>query len=209
MDETGVTEAESKAGKVIGSSLTKQATRTIGSPGAWATIIECVSAVGRRVSPLVIFTGTNLQGQWFPDNFPDGAYDWSVSSWSNAEIAMKWLLTVFIPETAPSMESLWRDLSDHGSKTHTSAAFMYAAFKAKIYLLFLPSHYYHARQPLDVGVFGPLKECYHQQLAGFVDFGHTAPSQKQRFQAYEVASKQAITSIQDQGWISSCGHFPY
>ena len=212
MDETGVAEGETRAGKVIGSSLTKHATRTKGSAGEWVSILECVNASGSRIKPVVVFTGANLQGQWFPAHFPDWAYDCSKSGWSNAKIALKWLEEVFLPQTKPEIGSLWRILILDGSASHTDEKFMYSAWKNNVFLLYLPahsSHTSHITQPLDVGVFGPLKDQYRQQLAGLVDFTITAPRQKQRFlRAYKTASEVAFSSNNIRAGFRASGIYP-
>ncbi|KEY73695.1 hypothetical protein S7711_09571 [Stachybotrys chartarum IBT 7711] len=51
MDETGVSEGETYAGKVCGTSLTKQATVTESDCREWATIIECGNALGKLLTP--------------------------------------------------------------------------------------------------------------------------------------------------------------
>ena len=62
VDETGVQEGETQAGKVAGTSLTTAAEAMESDSTAWITILECGSADGRRLTPCVIFTGSNLQG---------------------------------------------------------------------------------------------------------------------------------------------------
>lgn len=209
MDETGLAEGETRAGKVLGSSLTSRSTRTKGSPGEWVSIVECVSAVGRRIDLLVIFTGQQFQGQWFPDSFPDWAYGCSSTGWSNGDLAARWLKTVFLPQTAPEIASLWRILVIDGSTCHTTLDFMYTAWKHRVQLLFLPSHSSHITQPLDTGVFSPLKEYYRQQLAGFVDFDYTAPYQKQRFlREYKVAAEKAFTKENIRAGFRASGIYP-
>lgn len=44
-----------------------------------------------RIEPLMIFVGPILQGQWFPDEFFNWAYDYSLSVCLNIAIAFNWL----------------------------------------------------------------------------------------------------------------------
>ncbi|KJZ70490.1 hypothetical protein HIM_10119 [Hirsutella minnesotensis 3608] len=86
---------------------------------------------------------------------------------------------------------------------------MYTASKARTYLIFLPPHSSHITQPLNVGVFSPLKEYYHQQLASFVNFQATAPHQKQRFiRAYKEASKKAFSQSNVRAGFRAAGTIP-
>jgi hypothetical protein len=107
-------ELESKAGKVIGSSLTNRAYFTSSDATIWVTVIECGIAEGVRLTPVVVFTGASLQGQHFPSNFsmeaelPDWKYDYSLTGWSNSEIALKWLKEVYLIETKPKRPGTWR-----------------------------------------------------------------------------------------------------
>ncbi|KAM5357059.1 hypothetical protein ACJZ2D_016657 [Fusarium nematophilum] len=75
IDEHGVAEGETKAGKVVGTSLTSLSTVSESDSRTWVSIIEAIAANGDALTPVVIFTGLNLQGQWFPDLFPDWKYD--------------------------------------------------------------------------------------------------------------------------------------
>ncbi|KFA81551.1 hypothetical protein S40288_09929 [Stachybotrys chartarum IBT 40288] len=107
-DETGVTEGESAAGRVIGTSLTKDCAVVDADRRQWVTILECGNASGRVIDPCVIFTGDDLQGQWFPTHFPHWGYECSQTGWNNICIFKKWLLEIFIPQTTPENPSDWR-----------------------------------------------------------------------------------------------------
>ena len=75
VDETGIQEGESRAGKVLGSVLIRHPEVKQSSATTWVTIIEAIVANGRRLTPAIIFTGRSLQGQWFPDTIAPWMYD--------------------------------------------------------------------------------------------------------------------------------------
>ncbi|KAL8311252.1 hypothetical protein RB597_002045 [Gaeumannomyces tritici] len=79
MDETGLQEGESRAGRVVGSALTKAAEVKESDCTTWVTILEAVTATGARLTPVVVFTGLTLQAQWFPNQFPAWKYDHTVT----------------------------------------------------------------------------------------------------------------------------------
>ena len=66
MDEHGMQETETTTGTVIEDSLTNHAVITGPNNTTWVSIIEAVTAKGRRLTPVIIFTNATLQGQSFP-----------------------------------------------------------------------------------------------------------------------------------------------
>lgn len=193
VDEHGVAEGETKHGKVVWTSLSRFSTVSKSDSRTWVSIIETISATGQALTPVVILTGENLQGQWFPDDFPNWKYEAAESGWSNSWVFKKWFLEVFLPETAPPM-SLWRILVLDGHKSHVTTDIMFLAWMNKVQLLYSPPHSSHITQPLDVGIFSPLQEYFHQQTAGFASFQARSPIQKQRFiTAYKIAHSKALT----------------
>ncbi|OHE92285.1 transposase [Colletotrichum orchidophilum] len=82
MDETGLTEGTNKDYLVLGNS--KKRTIYVQNPGdrTWTSILECISANGRHLPPLVIFKGETVQHQWFPAEIEDYA-SWSFTSSTN------------------------------------------------------------------------------------------------------------------------------
>ncbi len=62
-----------------------------------------------------------------------------------------------------------------GHSSHVSTEFIRFAQEHQIVCLCLPAHYTHLLQPLDVGVFGPLKPSYKTLLA-----------EKTRFTTYNI-----------------------
>ncbi|RYO82061.1 hypothetical protein DL762_006793 [Monosporascus cannonballus] len=163
-DEIGVMEGMGENCLVLGEAFRKSILLKDAFKRGWITIITCVSADGRSLPPLVIFSGVDVQQQWFPDS-DDKAYEsWyfttSENGWTNTEIGLKWLREVFIPHTKPQDPDEWRLLVIDGHNSHTTEEFMWMCLQNKIYIIFLPAHASHVFQPLDVGVFATLKRRY-------------------------------------------------
>src|SRR6266699_7239852 len=103
MDETGLMQGMGANGLVLG--MAEKCKTFKKDPGwrEWTTIIECISASGRHLQPLVIFKGKDVQQQWFPDEgieeFKDWKFESSPKGWTSDDIAVRWLNTVFIPQT--------------------------------------------------------------------------------------------------------------
>lgn len=70
IDEHGLQEGDSRPGKVLGDALTNKALVSKSDNRTWVMILESGNAQGKRLQPTVVFTGTNLQEQWFPEAFP-------------------------------------------------------------------------------------------------------------------------------------------
>jgi 4-hydroxybenzoate polyprenyltransferase len=116
---------------VLGSSSKKLAIMKNPGSRTWTTIIECISALGRALTPLVILKGKTLQRSWFPekltllDNWDFTARE---KGWTNDEIALRWLKTIFIPQTKPTKKGDKRLLIIDGHGSHASDDFMFECF---------------------------------------------------------------------------------
>ena len=135
-DEVGAQIALGKNTLVIGpASLNEVLTMDTGLR-EWVTSMECCSAAGRVLPPLVIFKGLSVQQQWFvflPDgDFDDWCFEASPAGWTSNSIALRWLKQVFLPLTQPEDPNQWRHLILDGHATHCTEDFMLACFEAKV-----------------------------------------------------------------------------
>ncbi|SJX66299.1 related to transposase [Sporisorium reilianum f. sp. reilianum] len=128
-----------------------------------ATIIECIGS-GGQVLPLLIITkgkrhivGEQRQMQGIPAMW---CFSKSDTSWTNNELAVKWLENVFEPNTRPSLPSEWHLLIIDGHCSHTSEAFCNVLWLHQIIPYLLPAHTMHIMQLLDILIFGPLTAAY-------------------------------------------------
>jgi 4-hydroxybenzoate polyprenyltransferase len=197
MDETGILEGRGSNGLVLGHAEKKAIMRKQPGSRCWTSIVECISATGRVLPPLVIFKGLTVQQQWFPEEIEflaDWAFKASKKGWTSDEIAIWWLQEIFIPQTQPSPPSK-RLLIVDGHGSHCTDDFLYECFKNDIYLLCLPPHSSHVLQPLDIAVFSPVKTYYRQALSEFEDCNDSSPAGKRIFlECYHKARKLGLTS---------------
>jgi hypothetical protein len=138
--------------------------RRVGGAGKqgqeWVTTIDCVSAVGKEIAPVVILPG-NVD--YDPRNRPDDprarlwAFESTQSGWTNNTIGLKWLMKRFLPFSRPYDQSQRRLLIVDGHSSHVRADFIAGCMREKVDLLILPAHSSHKTQPLDVGVFHTVK----------------------------------------------------
>lgn len=209
MDEHGMREGYTKSGKIIGTSLTHRAFTSESDIRNWVSVLESISAIGRRTTPTVVFGGNSLQGQWFQEAFPDWKYDYSVSGWATGRVCDKWLKLVFLPETNSQNPEEWRILVLDGFYGHITPRFRFRAEFNRVRLLYLPPHTSHITQPLDVGIFGPLKRYFAQENKRFATFSASSSASKRRFlESYKVASKKAMTERNIRHAFRGAGIFP-
>jgi len=167
-DEGGIMEGQGVNGLVIGSSQENPNSVPVKTTNArtWTSIIECISALGVALDPLVIFKAKSIQEQWFRRDFlaqnPSWHVTFSENGWTSNDIAVEWLGKVFLPQTKPNDPSEARLLIVDGHGSHTSDLFMATCYLNNVYLLFLPAHTSHILQPLDLGSFSSLKAAYRR-----------------------------------------------
>jgi 4-hydroxybenzoate polyprenyltransferase len=104
MDEAGIMEGLGVNGLVVGSREKKAILKKQPGTRAWTSFIECISASGRYLNPLVIFKGKSVQQQWFPLDlkpFKDWQFTATDNGRTNNAVAVEWLEKIFIPETQP------------------------------------------------------------------------------------------------------------
>ncbi|KAM5344326.1 hypothetical protein ACJ41O_012863 [Fusarium nematophilum] len=145
----------------------------------------------------LIFKGKSVQQQWFPEELAflnDWNFTATETGWTDNKIALTWLRDIFIPETRPEKPDEKRLLILDGHRSHATADFMFKCYRNGIYLLFLPSHSSHVTQPLDVAVFGPVKNAYRREVSKLAGLADTTLLGKITFlRYYEKARKKGIT----------------
>jgi hypothetical protein len=158
MDETGFAMGGTLSTRAVVDGHQNQRFKVTPDRGEWITSIECVSAAGRVLPPMIIFKGKNVLNAWKPDSAPT---DWSFQSsnkgWTNKFLGFKWLTEVFEPETRPDSPNRRRTLILDGHSSHTQSKFAQFCLDHNITLLLLPPHCTHELQPLDIGLFRPVK----------------------------------------------------
>ena len=175
----------------------------------WITITHAVSAGGRTIKQVVIFRGSSLQAQWFPDGFPNWHFICSPKGWTSTELTMQWLKKAFLQETKP-VEDEWRLLILDGHSTHDNIDFMYECFQNKVACLFLLSHSSHVLQPLDLSIFSPLKTYYRQEVTAFGLTVDSAPVLKAMFvTCYDRAYVKAFTPKNIKSGLNAAGIYPF
>ena len=175
MDETGTFMPSIKVGFAIGTGQTSYAVVDLrlrrkyqAEPGRqeWITAVECICTDGSVIPPLIIFKGENLLTSWIPREIKD-KWHFSCNSkgWTSNIHGEMWLEKCFEPATRNKANGHKRLLICDGHDSHISAQFVRFCIDHGIVLFLLPPHSSHLLQPLDVGVFGPLKRAMSSRLS--------------------------------------------
>jgi hypothetical protein len=189
-------------GLVVGSSERRSIQKKQPGSRAWTSFIECISATGKALPPLVIFKGKSVQQQWFPQELsPYKGWEFTATdnTWTSESTAIEWLEKVFLPQTY-TLEPRLLIVDGHGS--HETTDFMYLCYQHNVHLLFLPPHTSHVLQPLDLSVFSSLKSHYRTAVSHLALLTDSSPIGKQNFLAcYSKARKEALSAkIIKAGW---------
>ncbi|KIN07009.1 hypothetical protein OIDMADRAFT_46918 [Oidiodendron maius Zn] len=127
MDEAGIIEGIGDNGLVVGSIHKRFIQKKHPGSKAWTSFIECISAIGRSLDPLVIFKGKSVQQQWFKttlDEFKGWKFTSTENGWTIDDTALEWLQKVFILQTALHDLSEARLLVLDGHGSHETIEFM-------------------------------------------------------------------------------------
>lgn len=121
------------------------------------TILACGEA-----TPYIVYKGKNLMTAHTEGGPRNTWYSMSDSGWMEGANFFEWFRKVFLPD----VENIRHRFLD-GHQSHTTLGLVEEAQDKGIVLYTFPPHKTHLLQPLDVGVFGPLKLVWSQILKEF------------------------------------------
>ena len=162
LDETGFS-TEHKPPKIISGSTPRQSQAVISPRSSNVTVIGCGNAAGASLPPYFIFKGIRKNDDLDKDSLPGTAVAMSKTGWSNSETFKNFMELHFLKFVrSPTEEDPILLLYD-GHRSHYNPELVSWAKENHIILFVLPPHTSHILQPLDVGVFGPLKTMFYHQ----------------------------------------------
>ena len=200
MDETGFRIGIGRDQWVITKDRTRPAYLPSSSNRELVTVIECVSAGGTVIAPMVILPGILIQERWFTATGMEDNYliATSESGYSNDELSFEWIRH-FEKETVNCRKGAWRLLLLDGYGSHCTYEFVQFCDEHKIIPFCLPAHTTHLLQPLDVVLFQPFKHWHAEVVdmatrTGCTDFNKMeflsaiASIRQQTFKPASIAS---------------------
>lgn len=160
----------------------------------WTTIINAINAQGWVVPPFTIFAGKNHINTWYEDTseMDDWVIGVSSNGWTTNELGVAWLKH-FNAHTKSRTVGVYRLLIIDGHESHNSIEFQDLCNEEKIITLCMPSHSSHLLQPLDVGIFSPLKRAYRSQISDLARLMATKINKPAFIQAYKAAYYKVFT----------------
>ena len=164
MDESWMP-LDPKAPNVVAVKGTKKVRyRSSGRKGQ-VTIVACGNAAGQVIPPMVIFDAKNLNHAWTDKEVPGTKYGLSDKGWITTDLFEGWLIEHFL-HYAVSVRPLLLLLDGHS--THYQPEVVRYAKENQVIMLCLPPHTTHETQPLDCGVFAPLKSHWSTVCHDFI-----------------------------------------
>jgi hypothetical protein len=196
MDETGFSIGNIQGAYVVVNKELQKQYQVHPGRQEWVTVLECVCADGQKILPLIILKGKNLSSSWIPKTAlvkNNWFFACSALGWTNNELGLKWLKDCFEPATRVKAAGRPRLLICDGHESHVISAFSAFCIKHNILLFLLHPHSSHILQPLDVGVFGPLKKLVSSRLARLIHFGITRLEKVEWVEHYIEARELALS----------------
>ena len=164
VDETGVPLNPKPPKIVVPKGMKKPRYQSPGQKGQ-ITVVACGNAAGNVLPPLIIFDAKNMQHAWTQGEVPGSKYGTSDKGWITTELFESWFNELFLPNAVSARPLL---LLLDGHSTHYQPDVINLALKNEVLILCLPPHTTHATQPLDCGVFSPLKSHWTSVCHEFI-----------------------------------------
>jgi hypothetical protein len=122
---------------------------------------------------------------------------------------LEWIKRVFDPQTKARADGNPRVLIWDGFGSNEALEILEFCFENNITLCRLPSHTSHKLQPCDVGVFGPLKQAYRDQVEVLYRGGVNTVRKEHFTGLYSLARKVALTPRNIKAAWAACGLSPW
>ena len=151
---------------------------------------------------MIIFKAQNTNSKWILTNTPlDQHFSTSTSSWTSNSHGFKQLQKVFEPESQKKAGNQPRLLIIDGHSSHITGDLIALCTQKNIDLLILPPHCSHLLQPLDVGVYRPLKRYHAQEVDQYTQAGITRIQRAHQVEIFIRIREKALTTQNIQaGW---------
>ena len=206
VDERGIP-FDPRAPNVVAPKGTKKVRyRSSGRKGQ-VTIVGCASAAGQAIPPMVIFDAKRLNPEWTKGEFPGTTYGLSDNGWINSELFEAWLSEHFLQHAVSARPLL---LLLDGHSTHYQPQLLRLAKESDVVMLCLPPHTTHEAQPLDCGVFGPLKAHWSHACHAYLQQNPGRVITRFQFSSlFSQAWSAAVSPANIIAGFRTCGVYPF
>ena len=142
---------------------------------------------------MIIWPAAAHRSTW-TTHTPGWHFSHSDSGYTNIAISLYWIQHVFDPLTKARAGTKPRLLINDGFGTHKLLELKKFCYENNIILSRFPSHTTHKLQPCDVGVFGPLKIAYREEVERLYRGGSNMIGKQHFTPLYNRARRKAMTS---------------
>lgn len=196
-DETGMSYVV-KPGRVVTAIGKKYVyNRTYAERGETHTVLACICANGTWIPPMIIFKGVRWTDILARDSLPNSLVKLSPKGWINTELFVEWFK--FFISAIPPQRPIILLMDSHAA--HIGPEVVELAKENRIYLLTFPAHCTHILQPLDVGVFKPLKDYWRK---GINEYMRQYPGDKpNRTNFHSILNPAYVASFTSKNIINS------
>ncbi|XP_057297609.1 uncharacterized protein LOC130628645 [Hydractinia symbiolongicarpus] len=156
VDESGMN-LELRKGKVVIDRSQKHAYSQGEGSREHVTVNCCVSPGRLMVPPFIIYEKSFPSGNYSANGPTDALYGKSNNGYMDEDPFFKWFTRLFVPKTKHVGKRILI-IDGHGS--HINLNLIDAARENQVILYCLPPHTTHVLQPLDVGLYSPLKTYF-------------------------------------------------
>ena len=209
MDETGVLLSVMGSLRVLVSSKELRKYRGTAVKRTNITAVECISADGRCLDPIIIWPAVTHRSNWTTHLPKAWHFACQKKGYTDTEISLHWIRHVFDPQTKARANGKPRVLISDGFGSHEKPELLRFAFENNIILLRLGSHTSHKTQPCDVGPFGPLKTAYRYEAEQLFRGGSGMIGKQHFTLMYERARQKAFTPRNIRSGWTKAGLFPF
>jgi len=211
MDESGFAIGSTQGACVIIDSRIRSQFQARPGRQEWVTVIECICGDGTVIPPLVIFRGANLNTEWLvpAELTPGWRFSTSNKGWTSDIHAIQWLTRCFEPATREKANGGYRVLILDGHGSHITVDFISHCREHKVLLLRLIPHTSHLCQPLDVGLFGPLKRTLSVKIQPLIQTEVSRIHKPEWLTAFIQARQTAFSHSNVLGGWRGAGLFPF
>ena len=131
------------------------------------SVMFCGSASGVLLPPYVVYKGANVYRSWMEDGPKGAKYTATESGWFDSFCFADFFKRIALPyfKRLPGKKLM---LGDNLS-SHISLEVISLCRANNIAFVCLPPNSTHLMQPLDVGLFGPMKQGWRKQLRAYAD----------------------------------------
>jgi hypothetical protein len=129
------------------------------------SIMFCGSATGQLLPPYVVYKGQNVYQSWCDGGIKGAVYSSTPSGWFETFTFKDWFVRIFLP-AAKRLGGKTLLIGDNLA-SHLSVEVITLCKENNVEFVCLPANSTHILQPLDVGLFGPMKANWRKQLRSY------------------------------------------